>query len=201
MLERCRKIQLSLNIKKCIFLTPIGILLGNIVCKEGIKVDFVKIKIILDLKPPMNSKQVRVLLGHTGYYRKFIRYYSDMTYALEELLREDKEFDWIEECHISFAKLKIKIVEGPILRFRNWSTKFHVHIDASGMAIGAILIQPGDDGMDYPIVYSSRKLNKEEINYSTIENRKRSIRNGICIRRVETTFGNLGHRSKGKEPE
>ena len=57
------------------------------------KVDFAKIKIILDLKPLVNPKQVRVLLGHTGYYRKFIRYYSDMTYPLEELLREYQEFD------------------------------------------------------------------------------------------------------------
>ena len=89
MLERCWQIHLSLNIKKCTFLTPIRILLGHIVCKEGIKVNFAKIKIILDLKPPVNWKQVRVLLGHTRYYRKFIRYYSDMTYPLEELLRDD----------------------------------------------------------------------------------------------------------------
>ena len=44
-----------------------------------------------------------------------------------------------------------------------------MHIDASGIAIGAILTQLGDDGMDYPIVYSSRKLNKAKRNYSTIE--------------------------------
>ena len=93
MLECCQEIQLSLNINKCIFLTLIGILFVHIVCKEGIKVDFAKIKIILDLKPPVNPKQVRVLLCHTGYYRKFIRYYSDMTYPLEELLREDQEFN------------------------------------------------------------------------------------------------------------
>ena len=93
MLEICRQIQLSLNIRKCIFVTPMGILLGHIVCREGIKVDFAKIKIILDLKPAVNSKQVKVLLGHTGYYRKFIRYYSNMTYPLEEILREDKEFN------------------------------------------------------------------------------------------------------------
>ena len=62
MLEQCQQIQLSLNIKKCIFLTPIGILLGHIVCKEGIEVDFAKIKIILDLKPPVNPKQVRYYL-------------------------------------------------------------------------------------------------------------------------------------------
>ena len=150
-------------------MTPIGILLGHIVCKEGIKVDFAKIKIILDLKPPINPKQVRVLLGHIGYYRKFIRHYSDMTYPLEELLKEYREFKWMEEFQISFDKLKRKLVESPILKFPNWSTKFHVHIDASGIAIGAILTQPGDDGMDYPIVYSNRKLNKAERNYSTTE--------------------------------
>ena len=47
--------------------------------------------------------------------------------------------------------------------------KFHVHIDALGLEIGEILTQPGDNGMDYPIFYSSRKLNKEERNYSTTE--------------------------------
>ena len=76
--------------KNCLFETPIRILLGHVLCKEGIKLDYEKIKIILDLKPPINPKQVRVLLGHTGYYRKFIRYYFDMTYPLEELLKENK---------------------------------------------------------------------------------------------------------------
>ena len=70
-------------------MTPIGILLGHIICKDGIKVDFAKIKIILDLKPSINPKQVWVLLGDTGYYTKFIRHYSDMTYPLEELLKDD----------------------------------------------------------------------------------------------------------------
>ena len=92
-----------------------------------------------------------------------------MTYPLEEILKEDQEFKWIEECHISFEKLKRKLVKAPILKFPNWSIKFHVHIDASILAIGAILTQPGDDGMDYPIFYSSRKLNKAERNYSTTE--------------------------------
>ena len=40
--------KLSMNIKKCIFATPTGILLGHVVCKEGIKVKFAKIKAILD---------------------------------------------------------------------------------------------------------------------------------------------------------
>ena len=58
-------------------------------CKEGIKVDIAKIKVIIDLKAPVNPKQIRIFLGHIGYYRKFIRQYSDITYPLEELLRVD----------------------------------------------------------------------------------------------------------------
>ena len=58
MLEICRQIQLSLNIKKCMFVTPIGILLGHVVCKEGIKVDLDKIKVIISLKPHVNPKKL-----------------------------------------------------------------------------------------------------------------------------------------------
>ena len=92
MLERCRQIQLSLNIKKCIFATPIGILLGHVVCKKGIKVYIVKIKVIIDLKPPINPKQITIFLGNTGYYRKFLRHYLDITYRMGELLRIDVPF-------------------------------------------------------------------------------------------------------------
>ena len=92
-----------------------------------------------------------------------------MTYPLQEILKEYQEYEWTEECDASFDSLMKKLVEAPILRFPNWSIKFHVHIDALGLAIGAILTQPGDNGMDYPIIYSSRKLNKAECNYSTIE--------------------------------
>ena len=42
-----------------------------------------------------------------------------------------------------------------------------MHINASGLAIDAILTQPGEDGMDYLIIYSNIKLNKAEWNYLT----------------------------------
>ena len=94
MLEYCRHIQLPLNIKKCIFSTPIRILLGHMVCKDGVKVDMEKIKIILDLKSPVNQKQIKIFLAHIGYYRKFIRHYSDITFPMDELLRKEIEFIW-----------------------------------------------------------------------------------------------------------
>ena len=79
------------------------------------KVDVAKIKVIIDQKPPVNPKQIRIFLGKTGYYRKFIRHYLDITYPMEELLRIDVSFHWIEECQHSFELLKRKLVEAPIL--------------------------------------------------------------------------------------
>jgi hypothetical protein len=65
MLERCRQCQISLNIKKFIFGTPFGILLGHIVCKQGLLVDLANIAVIVNLPPPKIVHQLRETLGHT----------------------------------------------------------------------------------------------------------------------------------------
>jgi hypothetical protein len=52
MLERCRQCQISLNINKCIFGTPFEILLGHVVCKQGLLVDPARIVVIVNLPPP-----------------------------------------------------------------------------------------------------------------------------------------------------
>ena len=76
MLDKCRQHQISLNLKKCIFYASFGILLGHIVCKKGLMVDPAKIAIIVNLPPPKSAKQLRTMLGYTGYYRKFIKGYA-----------------------------------------------------------------------------------------------------------------------------
>jgi len=48
-LEWWRQCQISLNIKKCIFGIPFGILLGHIVWKQGILVDPAKVNVIVNL--------------------------------------------------------------------------------------------------------------------------------------------------------
>jgi len=42
MFDRCRKLQIYLNLKKCIFVVTFGTLLGHIVCKKGFCVDSTK---------------------------------------------------------------------------------------------------------------------------------------------------------------
>jgi hypothetical protein len=92
MLERCRQCQISLNIKKCIFRTLFGILLGHIVCKQGLLVDPKNIVVIVNLPPPKKICQLRETLGHTGYYKFFIKGYVQITAPMEKLLRKDTKF-------------------------------------------------------------------------------------------------------------
>jgi len=57
----------------------------------------------------------------------------------------------------------------PILIFLNWKKEFHVHVDASCIALGSVLTQAGEAELDHPITFASRKLSKVEKNYSTTE--------------------------------
>ena len=45
----------------------------------------------------------------------------------------------------------------------------HVHVDASLIALGIILAQLGEGGIDHPIAFASRKLSSGERNYTTTE--------------------------------
>jgi hypothetical protein len=65
MLDKCRQCHIALNMKKCILFSPFGVLLGHIVCKQGLLVDPYKISIILDLPPRTSVKQLHTSLGHT----------------------------------------------------------------------------------------------------------------------------------------
>ena len=119
MLERCRQYQIALNLRKCIFCAPFGVLLGHVVCHDGIMVNPAKVAIILDLPPPTSITKLRSTLGHTGYYIKIIRGYVEITAPMEKLLKKDAKFKWNEGCQGILDKLKNKIVTTPILIFPN----------------------------------------------------------------------------------
>jgi hypothetical protein len=139
MLERCRECHIALNIRKCIFETSFGILLGHIVCKQGLLVNPTNIAVIFNLPPPKSVCQLRETLGHIGYYRKFIKAYVHITTPMEKLLRKDIKFQLNEDYQRGLDTLKDKMVTAPILIFPDWEKTFHVHVYASPISLGDIL--------------------------------------------------------------
>jgi len=169
MFDRCRQCQIALNLKKCVFCSPFGIFLGHVVCKHGLIMDPAKIVIIVNLPPPTSVRKLRATFGHTGYYRKFIKGCAQITAPMEKQLKKDNKFTWNEECQHSLDILKEKMVIAPILVFPDWKNEFHVHVDASSIALGAVLAQEGEGEIDHPVDFSSRNLSTAENNYTTIE--------------------------------
>jgi hypothetical protein len=61
------------------------------------------------------------------------------------------------------------MVTAPILVFPYWSKEFHVQVDASSIALGAMLAQPGTRDINHSLSFARRKLSTTEINYTTTE--------------------------------
>jgi len=119
MLDTCLRYQIALNLKKCLFCTPFRILLGHVVCKQGLMVDLANIAAIVNLEAPRSVKQLHATLSHNRYY-KIIKSYAQITMPMQTLLKKDATFYWDEECQRSLHVLKEKVVTAPILVFTDW---------------------------------------------------------------------------------
>jgi hypothetical protein len=54
--------------------------------------------------------------------------------------------------------LKEKMVTSSILVFPDWEKEFHVHVDASAIALGVVLTQLGEGDIDHPIAFARKNL-------------------------------------------
>ena len=73
-MNRCEEKNLVLNWEKCHFMVTNGIVLSHIVSSKGIEVDKSKIELIDNLPTPKSIKDVISFLGHTSFYKRFIKY-------------------------------------------------------------------------------------------------------------------------------
>jgi hypothetical protein len=142
--------------------------LGHKISYKGIKVDKVKVEVISKLPPLINEKDIRSFLGHAGFYRRFIRYFSKITKPITTLLVKDKAFMFDKECTMAFETLKSKLISAPIVIAPDWSLPFEIMCDASDIAVGAILGQRREKLL-HVIYYASYMLNHTQMNYATTE--------------------------------
>jgi hypothetical protein len=83
-----------------------GIVLGHHISRSSMRVDPAKIYIITQIKIPSSQKEVRRILGHAGYYRRFILNFTSLDTPLFKLLSKEAKSKWDDECQISFEILK-----------------------------------------------------------------------------------------------
>jgi len=122
---------------------------------------------------PTTKKNIRSFLGMCGYYQKFIQNFNKIAAPLTELTKNSspEHVPWSAEAEEAFQTLKEKLTSKPILHLPNLEKQFILRTDASGVAIGGALLQESDEDPSilHPVAYASRKLNKAERKYATVE--------------------------------
>jgi hypothetical protein len=103
-LSRWKEMNFSLSHEKCKMLLIEGVVLGHHVSFEGIKVDPAKIEVIFKLPPTKTPKEVRIFLGHVGYYQRFIKKIKKISAPMFGFLTKDVNF-----FELTIVKLPLKL--------------------------------------------------------------------------------------------
>ncbi|KAK1615070.1 hypothetical protein QYE76_020587 [Lolium multiflorum] len=166
-LQRCEETNLVLNWEKCHFMVNEGIVLGHKISERGIEVDRAKVEAIEKMPYPRDVKGIRSVLGHAGFYRRFIKDFSKISKPLTNLLQKDVPFVFDDDCKEAFETLK-KALTTAIVEPPDWNLPFEIMCDASDFAVGAVLGQRVDKKLNV-IHYASKTLDAAQRNYATTE--------------------------------
>ncbi len=154
---KLREVNLKLNPRKCCFVAKSITFLGHVVNHEGTKPDPGKIDAVIHFPVPKTVTDVRSFLGLTGYYRNYVRGYSQLAVPLFELTRKDVAFVWDLGCQRAFDALKEALVPTPILIRPDFKKPFCLDVDWSPKGVGAILSQR-EGRMEKVLAYANKGL-------------------------------------------
>lgn len=182
--DTLRAANLYGNIEKCMFCTQRVSFLGYVVTPEGIEVDSSKIDAIREWPTPTTVTQIRSFLGLAGFYRRFVRDFSPIAAPLHELTTKDTPFIWGDAQEVAFCTLKDKLTHAPVLQLPDFTKIFELECDASGIGLGAVLLQEGK-----PVAYFSEKLSGPSLRYSTYDKELYAL-----VRTLQTWQHYLWHR-------
>ena len=167
--DRLSKAKLTVNLAKTEFCHATVTFLGHLVGQGQVKPLEAKVNAISEFPVPKCKRQLMRFLGMAGYCRKFCKNFSGIAEPLTNLFKKSTKFKWNDKCQDAFDRLKAILKSAPVLLAPDFDKCFKLAVDASDVGIGAVLLQEDNNGIDHPVCYFSKKFNKHQKNYSTIE--------------------------------
>ena len=154
--ERLAKNGLKLQPPKCNFLRPTFEILGYVASADGLKPNPKKVEAIEEFPVPRTRKEVLSFLEICSWLRRFIPNFSKRTVHLRQCSQKDTfSFKMTSEAIEEFKDLKEVICSDTCLAHPDMDKEFYIHVDASGVGIGAILTQLDENRRHRIIEYAS----------------------------------------------
>ena len=170
-----REAGLKMKHSKCDFFKSEIHYLGHLISPEGIGPLPNKLDSIKHMPVPNSAKEITQFLGLTGYYRKFVPRFADISRPLTTLTKKDAKFEWTSVCQKSFELLKEALCGEPVLKYADTSKPYTLYTDASKYGWAGILTQPHVatvDGKstttDHPVAFVSGLFRGSQLNWAAL---------------------------------
>ena len=139
---------------------------GELITKDGLKLDPSKVAAVGNMMSPQNKKELESPLGMFTYLAQYSPHLLEKTAILRELVKKDTHWNWCPEHEASFTEMQniITQVPGPVLKFYETGKHATVQLDASQSGLEAVLLQDGK-----PVAYASKALTPTQQAYAQIE--------------------------------
>ena len=174
----------TLKSSKCTFSAGEVDLLGFKISGDGVHPQEEKIKVIKDMKPPTDVKQVRRFLGMLGFYRTMIPNFAYYASHLTDLTKKHARWMWEQKHQVAFDHLRLSLCSNTtMLHYPDLNTPYELYTDASDRAVGAVLIQRDDQGRGRPIQFISHTLNDTQRRWPAMEREAYAIIHALKVLR------------------
>ena len=164
-LNRLREVSLQMNIWKCKFNVEEIVFLKVIVFKQSLRINSVKMKIIVNWTTSINLKEVQSFVRFVNFYRCFIKNFLKLVKSFTQLTRKDTSFVWNEVCVQAFDDLKKQVSSISVLRHFDSKRQIILEINASDYVKDEILSQYDDEKVLHSITFYSKSMILAECNY------------------------------------
>ena len=151
---------------KCAFGVSAGKFLGFIVNSRGIEANPDKIKVVLDMQPPLNTKEIQRLTGRIASLSCFVSRSSDKFRPFFQVLK--KAFHWDDKCEEAFSTLKTYLSSPPVLVSPSEGELLTLYLAVSDFSTRAALVRERDR-IQQPVYYCNRDLRGAEERYLKME--------------------------------
>ena len=157
---------MKLNPAKCAFGVSAGKFLGFIVNNQVIEANPYKIKVVLDMLPPSNIKDIQRLTWRIAALSRFVSRASDRCRPFFQVLK--KAFQWHTCCQEAFTTLKTYLSSPPILVSPSEGELLTLYLAVSDFATSAALVRERDRVRQL-VYYCSQALRGAEERYPKME--------------------------------